>query len=93
MGNEARLLAVVHGRVQGVSFRYFVLGNAQGLGLKGRVRNLPGGSSVEVVAEGERAGLEGLLGRLNQGPPAADVQAVDVSWAEASGEYADFRVL
>lgn len=93
MGNEAGLLAVVHGRVQGVSFRYFVLDNAQGLGLKGRVRNLPGGRSVEVVAEGERAGLEELLGHLSQGPPAADVQEVDVSWTEASGEYADFRVL
>ena len=93
MGNEARLLALVHGRVQGVSFRYFVLGNARGLGLKGLVRNLLGGRSVEVVAEGQRAGLEELLGHLNRGPSGADVQEVDVSWTEASGEYAEFRIV
>ena len=93
MGDEAGLLAVVHGRVQGVSFRYFALKGAQSLGLKGYVRNLPGGRSVEVVAEGERAGLEELLVHLNQGTTGADVQEVDVSWTEASGSYGDFRIL
>ena len=93
MGNESGLLAVVRGRVQGVSFRYFVLGKARSLGLKGYVRNLPEVHSIEVVAEGEREGLEELLGHLNQGPPGADVQEVDVRWTEASGRYEDFRVV
>ena len=87
------LLAVVRGRVQGVSFRYFVLRNARSLGLKGYVRNLPESRFVEVVAEGEREGLEELLGHLNQGPPGSDVQDVDVRWTEASGGYGDFRVV
>ena len=87
------LLAVARGRVQGVSFRYFVFDIALSLGLKGYVRNLPQGHSVEVVAEGDRAGLEALLGHLDQGPPGADVQEVDVRWTESSGRYEDFRIV
>ena len=43
----ARLHATVEGRVQGVSFRYFVTEQAQRLGLKGWVRNRYNGD-VEV---------------------------------------------
>ena len=93
MGNESGFLAVARGEVQGVSFRYFVLRNARSLGLKGYVRNLPEGYSVEVVAEGEREGLEELLGRLNQGPPGADVPWVDGRWTGSSGAYKDFRIV
>jgi hypothetical protein len=46
-----RLHAVVHGRVQGVGFRYFVMREARALGLSGWVRNQADGS-VEVEAEG-----------------------------------------
>jgi acylphosphatase len=90
--NEAGFLAVVYGRVQGVSFRYFALKCAQSLSLKGYVCNLPGGSSVEVVAEGERSGLEVFLANLNQGPTGAAVQEMDVRWTEASGSYQAFRI-
>ena len=93
MSVEVGLHAVVQGRVQGVSFRYFVVRRARSLSLKGYVYNLPKGHSVEVVAEGEREGLEQLLGHLKQGPPGADVQEVDVRWTEASGVYQDFRVV
>ncbi|HEY7509386.1 MAG TPA: acylphosphatase, partial [Vicinamibacteria bacterium] len=41
---------VVHGRVQGVGYRYFVQREADARGVTGFVRNLPDGS-VEVVAE------------------------------------------
>ena len=56
-----RLYALVHGRVQGVYFRAFVQRHAQALGLSGWARNLPDGATVEVVAEGSRAALDGLL--------------------------------
>ena len=42
---------LVSGRVQGVGYRYFVLREAERLGLAGFARNLPDGR-VEVVAEG-----------------------------------------
>jgi len=91
MPDEARLLAVVHGYVQGVNFRYFVLRLAGSLDLKGYVRNLPDGS-VEVVAEGERDRLERLVEQLKVGPRAARVTDVEERWADYSGEFADFRI-
>ncbi|NJL92227.1 MAG: acylphosphatase [Anaerolineae bacterium] len=55
-----RLHALVHGRVQGVSFRATTQQTAQQLNLTGWVRNRPDGT-VEVLAEGPRAALERLL--------------------------------
>jgi len=88
----ASLQATVHGYVQGVFFRAFVSRKAAELSLTGYVRNLPGGESVEVVAEGERKQLEKLLSQLKLGPPAARVERVVVSWSEYSGGYSGFRV-
>ena len=88
----ARLQTLVHGRVQGVFFREFVRGRAQQMRLVGWVRNLPGGSTVEVVAEGPRSALEWLLGELRKGPPAARVDDVDVEWGGAQSDLGDFKV-
>ena len=63
---------VVGGRVQGVGFRYFVMREAQALGLAGWVRNLPDGR-VEVLAAGEPGLIDALEGRLWHGPPHARV--------------------
>ena len=46
-----RAQIVVKGIVQGVGFRYFVVREAEALGLAGWVRNLPDGR-VELIAEG-----------------------------------------
>jgi acylphosphatase len=88
----AALRAVVRGRVQGVNFRDYVLTRARFLRLAGCVRNLPGGRSVEVVAEGPRPDLERLVEYLHQGPRMSRVDAVDVEWGEASGGYSHFGV-
>jgi len=84
--------AVVKGHVQGVYFRDFVYGRALSLGLTGYVRNLPDMRSLEVVAEGQRERLELLVEHLNKGPRGARVDAVELQWGEASGQYAEFRV-
>jgi acylphosphatase len=91
MADLASLKATVCGRVQGVYFRYFVVGCARELGLAGYVRNLPGGA-VEVQAEGERQQLEKLVGYLKVGPPAARVDEVANSWSEYTGNYSGFIV-
>ena len=83
--------ARVSGRVQGVFFRAFVAQRANGLGLTGYVRNVPGGG-VEVQAEGERGKLEELVSHLRVGPPAARVEKVTTSWAEPTGRYTVFEI-
>ena len=89
--DKASLHAVVSGIVQGVFYRRFVLQQATGLGLRGRVRNLYDGR-VEVEAEGERQKLEQLTKRLHNGPPGAQVTDVATEWSEHRGEYRDFQV-
>jgi acylphosphatase len=92
MSQQASLHAVVHGLVQGVNFRYFVMRRATELGLTGYVRNVFLDGTVEVVAEGMRDRLEQLLRYLEVGPRAARVKKVDVSWSEYSGEFSRFDV-
>jgi acylphosphatase len=87
----ARLYAIVSGRVQGVSFRYYVVELAGELELNGWVRNRWNGS-VEVTAEGPRPKLEQLLYALHQGPPMARVKDVETIWQEATGEFTGFSV-
>ena len=81
----------VEGRVQGVSFRGFTRRLAQELHLKGWVRNLYDGR-VEVLAEGDKAGIESLIERLKAGPPFARVESVSVRWSEYTGEFPDFKI-
>jgi acylphosphatase len=85
------LHAIVHGRVQGVSFRYYATAHANELGLTGWVRNLPDGT-VEVMAEGSRERLDQLLQFLQTGPTGARVSTVETSWQTASGHYNDFSI-
>lgn len=67
---------IVVGRVQGVGYRYFVLQQADALGVCGFARNRPDGS-VEVVAEGSDDGLEQLAERLREGPAFSSVTGVE----------------
>ncbi|MBI2384332.1 MAG: acylphosphatase [Gammaproteobacteria bacterium] len=66
---------VVSGRVQGVYFRQTTVNEAQKLRLSGWVLNLPDGR-VEGVACGEPEALEKLRLWLHRGPPAAQVESV-----------------
>jgi acylphosphatase len=88
---EYRLQATVHGRVQGVSFRFYTRRRATELGLTGHVRNAWDGS-VEVVAEGERTDLEQILAFLRVGPPAAIVTQVDAQWVAPTNTFDRFEV-
>ena len=89
---EARALrAVVHGRVQGVGFRWSAVRAARALGLSGTVANRPDGT-VEVVAEGSIETLARLVGWLEKGPPGSRVSHVEVQWFPWSGSYRGFEV-
>jgi acylphosphatase len=69
---------VAHGLVQGVGYRWFVWREAERLGLRGVVRNLPDGS-VEVIAEGVTEALDRLERALSDGPSVARVDRVEKS--------------
>ena len=71
------LEAIVHGRVQGVGFRWFVRERAAQLALGGWVRNRWDGA-VEVSAEGDAANLDRLLEALGSGPSGAQVERLEI---------------
>ncbi|MGB7295808.1 MAG: acylphosphatase [Candidatus Aminicenantales bacterium] len=89
---KARAHVFVSGRVQGVFFRDHTRRWAASLGLTGWVKNLWDGR-VEVLAEGEKENLEALIAKLKQGPPAAAVENVAVSWEDPQNEFCDFRIV
>ncbi len=84
-----RLHGVVHGDVHGVGFRYFLLREAQRLGLRGWVRNRDDGT-VEFVAEGRRTELDRLRRAAERGPELAQVDRVDAEWSTAVGGLDSF---
>lgn len=87
----SRVHVFVSGRVQGVAYRYFVERRAAEIPVTGWVRNLRDGR-VEIIAEGEKADLEGFLGVLRQGPRMANVDDLDILWEDYRGDYEDFRI-
>jgi len=89
--NNVRAEITVNGLVQGVGFRYFVLRQAQTLGIKGFVRNLYTGE-VQTVAEGDRSLVEELIKQLRIGPSHAHVKNCRVEWSESKDEYKTFEV-
>ena len=82
---------LVRGRVQGVGFRWFVEREARILGVAGWVRNNADGA-VEVLAQGTRQQLSSLRARLQQGPRAARVDAVDESEVNLTQGLTTFRI-
>jgi acylphosphatase len=87
-----RVRARVKGTVQGVGFRDFTQRNAAVLKLTGWVKNLADGD-VELVAEGPAEGLQALLDKVLEGPPAATVTGVSILEAKAAAlEFKSFDV-
>jgi acylphosphatase len=76
---------LVTGRVQGVGYRYFVLREAEALGIAGFARNLSDGR-VEVLAEGAGEALARFEARLREGPSFATVTGVERVEAPPRGD-------
>ncbi len=79
----------IFGQVQGVGFRYRLSEEAQRLGINGWVRNRRGGS-VEAMIAGTPEAVQVLTAWARLGPPAAQVERVEVSAAE--GEFTGFEL-
>ncbi|HEU4461565.1 MAG TPA: DNA polymerase ligase N-terminal domain-containing protein, partial [Solirubrobacterales bacterium] len=76
--------AVVSGKVQGVFFRDATVSRARDLGVLGWVRNADDGT-VQVHAEGPAPAVDELVAFLEEGPPAAQVEAIEVEPAKVEG--------
>lgn len=79
----------VHGRVQGVGFRWWTRARALELGLVGRASNRPDGR-VEVIAEGPREACERLLGLLRGPGTPGRVSLVVERYDTARGDLVGF---
>ena len=67
---------IVHGRVQGVGYRFFALRAAARHQVTGTVKNLPSGD-VEVIAQGPRKDIEDFKLDLATGPSYANVTQLE----------------
>ncbi len=83
MGDVIRHV-VVRGRVQGVGFRAFVEDEAIRRGLAGWVRNRRDGA-VEAVIAGTAEAVAGMIEACRNGPPGAQVDAIDEREETATG--------
>ena len=63
----ARAVVWVHGRVQGVGFRWWTRARALELGLVGHARNA-GDGRVEVVAQGDEERIRELVALIEERP-------------------------
>ena len=79
-----RRRVVVHGRVQGVGFRYSLARTAQTRGVAGWARNRADGT-LEAVFEGEPEAVESLVRFCHEGPRGAEVERVEVFEEEPEG--------
>lgn len=79
----------IHGRVQGVRYRASACEKARELGVTGWVRNESDGSVLAEV-EGPADRVEAFLAWCRQGPPRADVEAVQAMPKAVSG-YVGFE--
>lgn len=75
----------IHGRVQGVGFRFESYQQFVDLGLTGKAENLPDGS-VEVVVTGEEESLQKFVEWAKQGPQGARVNNVGVNEIETANK-------
>ena len=81
----------VSGIVQGVGFRYFIIKNAESLGLKGYTKNLFSGEVLTVV-EGNTASIEDLFKRIKIGPSHASVKNCRIEWGKSKNEFTHFEI-
>jgi acylphosphatase len=81
----------ISGEVQGVYFRDYTRRKAQVLGLSGWVRNGWDGR-VEAVFEGEAKAVQQAVDWCHIGSPSAQVDNVEASYEEPTGEFDGFRI-
>ena len=85
MEGSRRVHLRIKGRVQGVFYRQSAKEEADRLGLRGWIKNLPGGD-VEAMCEGPQASLDAFIYWARRGPPAASVAELNTDEGQPEGE-------
>ena len=81
---------IVSGRVQGVGYRYSAINQANKLGIRGYVKNMPGGT-VKLEIEGTDTAVELMLKWCRKGPGTAHVENISIYEGSPKG-YKTFQV-
>tara|TARA_B100001029_G_C14736545_1_gene273162 strand:- start:147 stop:470 length:324 start_codon:yes stop_codon:yes gene_type:complete len=87
----------VYGKVQGVSYRYWVKENARKLCISGWVKNKDD-KTVEIIANGTQAHIDSFIESCNRGSENSDVQKIDIIIIDKVGHggsfpLSDFQVI
>jgi acylphosphatase len=90
MAKELRIIKI-HGKVQGVGYRFFATRVARRLGLKGTIENIRDGY-VEAIVEGEKSVIDEWLEELKEGPRYAEVTNIEQETKDYTGRLGDFDV-
>jgi acylphosphatase len=92
-GAPTRAVIWVHGRVQGVGFRWWTRARALELGLVGHARNA-GDGRVEVVAQGEADRIRELIALIEERPSSrlrpGEVTTCVTTWGPAREDVQGF---
>jgi len=81
---------IVHGRVQGVGYRYSALNMAKHLSLSGYVKNLSSGA-VQLEIEGPFTAAQQMIAWCKSGPGTGYVDDVELNQREVK-HYSSFEV-
>lgn len=91
MSSPKAFIIRVHGRVQSVGYRRFILDTAQEMGLQGYITNEEDGS-VTVFAQGQSEVLDRFLEALKKAPPQVIIRTFDVEEASPDPNLKGFKV-
>ncbi|MBB5324988.1 acylphosphatase [Anoxybacillus tepidamans] len=87
-----RLHAIVHGRVQGVGFRYYTQHEALKWDLTGWVKNNDDGT-VELEVQGTDERIQMFMDKMHQGTPFAKVTKIETEYIAPILNEKTFRII
>ena len=83
---------IVHGKVQGVNFRYYFSKLAQQMDICGWIQNGNSWEEVEAVVEGDETKVRDLINWCWKGPPRAEIKGVKTIMEKYRGEFTKFEI-
>ena len=87
-----KIKVTVSGTIQNVGYRAKVIGIARSFGLTGFIQNLEDGR-VRIIAESKNGDFEKFIDAIQIKNTLIDVLDVEVEYADATGDFADFYKL